>query len=67
MIEIIFNGAELVLEKSMTMQEFLSGQGYVQGCFAVTLNRQFIPGSQYHTTMVSNAAVIDIITPMQGG
>ncbi|MFT3742523.1 MAG: sulfur carrier protein ThiS [Gammaproteobacteria bacterium] len=49
------------------LQTFLSTQGYQAGSFAVMINQQLVPRSQYAQTELTEGDKIDIILPMQGG
>jgi sulfur carrier protein ThiS len=54
MITIYFNQKKLSLTHEITLADVLSSQGFLKGCFAITLN-------------LKEADIIDIISPMQGG
>jgi thiamine biosynthesis protein ThiS len=67
MITIYFNQKKLSLIHDITLVDVLSSQGFLKGCFAITLNQVFIPRPYYPTTFLKEADIIDIISPMQGG
>lgn len=67
MITIHFNGDLIHLPPDLTLAEALRTQGLSEGCFAVVLNRQVIPRSQYLTTSLNQNDRIEILLPMQGG
>lgn len=67
MIHIQFNDEKILLEQKISLAEILNKRGYVDSHFAVALNRQFIPRSQYTATHLDAGDVIEIISPMQGG
>lgn len=67
MITIYLNNHHISWNESDNLTQLLMQQGYEGNYFAVALNRQFIPRTQYAATkLVANDAV-EIIMPMQGG
>lgn len=67
MITIKINNEEINIKNDFLLTTVLQTQGYSEGCFAVAVNRQFVPRSQYTKTLLNNGDNIEIIAPMQGG
>jgi sulfur carrier protein len=67
MINIIFNDEKLQVRAGMSLKELLDEKQYAAGCFAVAVNRNFIPRLSYADTFLNSEDQIDIIQPMQGG
>ncbi len=67
MIHIYFNSRLMQLEQRMTLAEILHNNGLNHGCFAVAINRIFVPRNQYSVIEPNNGDHIEIVTPMQGG
>lgn len=67
MINILFNDQCLLVNDSDNLQIILDKQGYETEGFAVAINQQFIPRSQYSVTLLKSNDRIEIIFPMQGG
>lgn len=64
---LLINGEKKELEKPCTLTELLQELRYEGKHFAVALNRQFIPRSQYTTTAIKDQDEIEILMPLQGG
>ncbi len=67
MIKVKFNIETITLEKPLSLAEILLTRGYTETCYAITLNRDFIPRCQHAATFLKDNDVIKIISPMQGG
>lgn len=67
MTTIRFNDHVITLEENLSLADLLLQKGYVDGPYAVSLNRQFIPKTALHTIMLNDHDHIEMITPMQGG
>lgn len=67
MIPVRLNNEVLEVKKNSSLSELLLKEGYTKRCFAVALNRQFIPAEQHSSTILQENDWIEIIVPMQGG
>lgn len=67
MITIRFQDAVLNIDKDYFLSEVLKKQGYGEGCFAVAINRHFIPRDHYAKTILQENDLVEIVMPMQGG
>lgn len=67
MITIHLNSEKIAYTHKVTLLELLDGKGYKTGCFAIAVNRQFVPRGQYEITQLQDGDQIDVVTPMQGG
>ena len=66
MIEIIFNGKSLKMEESTSLQDFAS-KNLPEGKFAIEVDLEVIPKSQYSTFIIQNGMKIEAITFVGGG
>lgn len=66
-MQIKINSKTIEISSATTLAEILLQQGYTQNCFAIAINRCFIPSAQYVTTLLQAHDEIEIIAPMQGG
>lgn len=55
------------LTEKTSLANLLVKHGYTQPHFAVAINKQFVPRTEYALTTINDGDVIDIIMPMQGG
>lgn len=67
MIKVKLKTETIMLKKICSLADILIAHGYTSTHFSVAINRNFIPRSQHHLTLLKNDDVIDIISPMQGG
>ncbi len=67
MINIKLNAKQIQIEKAMMLGEFLKINNYNFKGFAVAINREFIPRSQYDAHLINEDDDIEIVAPMQGG
>jgi len=67
MITIQFNDENMMLENDYCLTTALAMRGPKNDCYAVAINRQFIPRSNYENTILNEGDVVEIISPMQGG
>lgn len=67
MIKIMLNGKSLQLPESLIITDFLTQQGFINGSFALAINKEFIPKSFYKDKWLRHGDTVDIVTPMQGG
>lgn len=67
MIKIYLNAEQRILQNPTSLMEALTEWGYSDNFFAIAINRNFIPHSQYQTTFLQEGDTIEVVTPMQGG
>ncbi len=67
MISIKINDKTISTPKATSVADALVNQGYHNTPFAVAINQQFIPKSQYAHTLLNDNDIMDIVSPMQGG
>lgn len=67
MITVHLNGELHQIEKNCSLIDFLIKQNYKTGCYAIMLNRNFLPSAYHEKTFLCEGDMIDTITPMQGG
>lgn len=67
MITIRLNEATCALEKELSLEDILLREGYTSPCFAVAVNKQFIPRAEYVKTFLKEGDCVEIVSPMQGG
>ena len=71
MILVFLNGqpkelsTELSTEVSLT--QAIAAWEYTESNFAVAVNQQFVPHSNYDKTVLKDGDHIEVIAPMQGG
>ena len=61
------NGEEIVLGKELSLQDFLTREGYAAGRIAVELNGQVIPKSQYDSVRLCETDRLEIVNFVGGG
>jgi thiamine biosynthesis protein ThiS len=64
---ISLNNEPCEITASMLLSELLEKKGYTNACYAVTVNRCFVPRSEHSVTTLVEKDCVEIITPMQGG
>lgn len=67
MIAITFNGASIELAKDISVAEFIATYANQQLPFALAINQQFVPKSDYQTRLLCAGDAVEIVSPMQGG
>lgn len=67
MITIRLNETTCTLEKGHSLDNILVREGYSSPCFAVAINKQFIPREEYVKTFLKEGDCVEIVSPMQGG
>ncbi|VVC77016.1 hypothetical protein AQUSIP_23430 [Aquicella siphonis] len=67
MITVYFNAKAIKIRKSLTLVELLRDNGYVDGCFAVAVNRSFVSRNDVVNALLNEGDCVDVVTPMQGG
>lgn len=67
-MQIIFNNQKIKIEDDpISIGSFIEDKGYINGCFAVMHNGNFVPKSKHNSEIIQENDEINIITPMQGG
>jgi sulfur carrier protein len=66
MIILSLNDQSLQLQEPATLRDLLDQQP-PEGAFAVAINGDFVPRSQYAETPLQNGDQIDIVSPVGGG
>jgi len=66
-VKIKLNNAEIETADECNLQSVLDASGYLDGNFAVALNKNFIPKANYRNISIYAGDEIIIIQPMQGG
>lgn len=66
MITILLND-ETVHVSATNVNELISEIKAEAGTFAIALNQEFIPRSDYTTTSVQDGDKLEFLSPMQGG
>ena len=61
------NGNLILLEKPMTVSEYLEQKNYNPKRVAIELNQEILPKSKYQTTMLTEADTLEIVTFVGGG
>lgn len=61
------NDNEVELQQNLALSQALLEWSYQSGTFAVAINQEFVPKSQYDTTFLKAGDRVDVVTPMQGG
>ena len=61
------NGKKISLEHSYTLEQYLNEKKYQQNRIAVEINGNIIPKSKYHTTILKQNDIIEIVSFVGGG
>ncbi|MEY8319986.1 sulfur carrier protein ThiS [Lachnospiraceae bacterium 46-61] len=61
------NGKNIVLEHCYTLEQYLNEKQYQQNRIAVEINGNIIPKSKYHTTILKQNDIIEIVSFVGGG
>lgn len=64
---VLLNTAAIDINEHCTLDHVLSEHGYGSGCFAVAVNKSFVPRHDFIHTSLKDGDVIDVVMPMQGG
>jgi sulfur carrier protein len=67
MITIRLNETMCTLEVGHSLHDILLREGHTNPCFAIAVNKQFVPRAEYATTFLKEGDCVEIISPMQGG
>lgn len=66
-ISVQINDEIKTLPAFLSLENLLTHLGYQEQNFAVAINEEFVPRSQYQTTQIQTDDAIEIVAPMQGG
>lgn len=66
MITIYFNDAPIRIPENYSLPELLQEKQW-HGCFAVALNKTFLPRARYDAVQLKEGDRINVVAPMQGG
>lgn len=61
------NGKDKMLEKPVSVSDFLVSEGYRPEIVAVERNGEIIPKKNFSETMLENSDVIEVVSFMGGG
>lgn len=61
------NGMEMILEKPVTLQDFLIAQGYDIRTIAVERNEEIVPKADYADIMLQDTDILEVVHFMGGG
>ena len=67
MIEINLNGKKVKVAKNVILYDFLEEKFSSRKCFAIALNREFIPKTRYKEIVINYGDEIEIVSPHPGG
>lgn len=67
MIQIQFNDETLKVEDETVLSTLLAKKNSLATGFAIAVNNDFIPRSQYETTYLKEGDNISVVVPMSGG
>ena len=62
-----FNGDPMQLAQPVALTELLEGMQDLPENFAVAVNENFVPRSEYPRTTLSDGDQVELLVPMQGG
>lgn len=65
-MDIMINGISLTVDDTLDLRELLQQQGF-QGSFALAINGEFVPKSDYANTPLHPGDALDVLTPISGG
>lgn len=65
-MDIMINGISLTVDDTLDLRELLQQQGF-QGSFALAINGEFVPKSDYANTLLHPGDALDVLTPISGG
>jgi sulfur carrier protein len=67
MINILLNGEPHQVIAPLKLTEFLDEKGYIGQHFAVAIDGEFIPRSQYDRVTLEGGESVEVLSPKQGG
>jgi sulfur carrier protein len=66
MIRILLNNQLLEIENNCSLEKLLKEKNYSHS-FAIAVNYNFIPRSDYATLFLNEGDRVEVVAPMQGG
>lgn len=66
-MNIVVNGKLTPLEHSHTIADALQELGYEDSYFAVALNEEFVPKTEYQKTPLQENDRLEVLSPIRGG
>lgn len=66
-MKIVLNGEPRELERPVSAEQLLRQLGMMGPNVALALNEDFVPRSNYGTTLIDDGDRLEIVAPMQGG
>jgi len=66
-LSVFFNGQKEPLSERISLQDFLRGKACNNPFYAVAINCEFIPRSEYSAKWIEDGDEIEVVAPMQGG
>lgn len=67
MLKLSLNGEIIALPESQSLSVLLEQQGYQSQKIAVAINGEFVPRSQYDSTLMAESDEVDVIQAVGGG
>jgi len=67
MLNLKLNGENKVLVKALSLEDAIVEWALPKQAFAVAINEQFIPKSEYASTYLQEDDRVELLIPMQGG
>lgn len=64
---VFFNGKKESFPEKISLRDFLKEKGYEDSFYAVAVNCEFVPRSEYATKEIGEGDEIEVVAPMQGG
>ena len=61
------NGETHELREGLTLQQALKQLGFTQNSYAVAVNLDFVPRSDYDKKVLREGDKVEVVTPRQGG
>ncbi|MCP5325534.1 MAG: sulfur carrier protein ThiS [Oceanospirillaceae bacterium] len=65
-MDILINGQHITIDTALSLPDLLAQQGF-QGSFALAINGDFVPKSEYASTPLNEGDALDVLTPISGG
>lgn len=65
-MDILINGQRITIDAALSLPDLLAQQGF-QGSFALAINGDFVPKSEYASTPLNEGDALDVLTPISGG
>lgn len=67
MMTIQLNNTTYTVQEGCFLAEVLQRAGYLDTYFAVAINKQFIPRTNYAEISLNEGDCVEVVSPMQGG